>query len=412
MRPRSRMRLVINLSIWTLLLIVIIVAVSPARDALINHFRSSAPPPEATIAPGDNLFFIQAIPQGNIYIDGHVLAHPPTVEGKPLRLSEGRHQILWKADPFEPLSCVITIPSSIGNGQCNYESPTSYANGDARLITFEPTLADLSPAQKNALIAHIQTLLQTLTSTSIVEPGEQYIGTSAADVPAVLTATRTLKATLSFHLDTNPASSNSCTTGFGDDCSLDGQSCLQLCNTVATNTDPLYGTLTTGNNVNLLALFYSLWTYTTLDGHFVAQNQADALPVLANTDHSLFVHVTWNKNGWHVNLITENNVFFETPGNAHPACASLNNIIHAETYQSVPEAGSVSWKLFAGTDPAVGCLGVVTPDGSQQPTAYCLYRFGVLLAANDAAHRYFPVLPLADASEQGIASAIARQFSQ
>jgi len=35
--------------------------------------------------------------------------------------------------------------------------------------------------------------------------------------------------------------------------------------------------------------------------------------------------------------------------------------------------------------------------------AYCLYRFGVLLAANDEAHRLWPYLPVADAYEQGIA---------
>ncbi len=409
MKPQRNMRLVINLSLWVLLLIVIIVAVSPARDALINHFFSSAPPPAATVTPGDNLFFIQAIPQGTIYIDGHLLAHPPAVGGKPLRLSPGRHQILWKADPFEPLSCVVSIPSSVSNGQCNDESPTAYENGNARLITFAPTLADLSPPQKTALIQHIQALLTTMTSTTTIEPGEYYIATSVAGVPVVLTATRMLKAALSFHLDTNLASSNSCAMGFGDDCSLDGQNCLQLCNTTATNADPVYGTTTTGNNIDVLALFYPLWIYTTGNGQVVAQNQPDALPALANTDHSLFVHVTWDRNGWHVSLITQNNVFFETPGNAHPACASANNIIHSSGYQSVPEVGDVSWKLFAGTDPAAGCLGVVTPDDPQQSVAYCLYRFGVLLAANNAAHRYFPDLPLADAYEQGIAATIARQ---
>ncbi len=410
MKPQRNMRFVFNLSIWVLLLIVIIVAVSPARDALINHFFGSAPPPAATVTPGDNLFFIQALPQGTIYIDGHLLAHPPAVGGKPLRLSPGRHQILWKADPFEPLSCVVSIPSSVSSGQCNDESPTAYENGNARLITFAPTLVDLFPPQKTALIQHIQEVLTTMTSTTTVEPGEHYIATSVAGVPAVLTATRLLKATLSFHLDTNLASSNSCATGFGDDCSLNGQNCLQLCNTPDTN--QVNGITTTGNNINLLALFYPLWTYTTLDGQIVAQNQPDALPVQANTDHSLFVHVLWDSKEWDVNLITENNVFFGTAGNAHPACASVNNIIQSGNYQTVPEAGNVSWKLFAGTDPAAGCLGVVIPDDSQQSVAYCLYRFGVLLAANDAAHRYFPDLPLADAYEQGIAAAIARQFAQ
>lgn len=40
------------------------------------------------------------------------------------------------------------------------------------------------------------------------------------------------------------------------------------------------------------------------------------------------------------------------------------------------------------------------------PPAYYLYRFGVLLAANDLAHRYFPSLPIADTYEQTSAQQI------
>jgi hypothetical protein len=43
------------------------------------------------------------------------------------------------------------------------------------------------------------------------------------------------------------------------------------------------------------------------------------------------------------------------------------------------------------------------------PTANVLYRFGVLYAANDAAHRLLPSLPLVDAHDQQIASQIATQ---
>ncbi len=39
--------------------------------------------------------------------------------------------------------------------------------------------------------------------------------------------------------------------------------------------------------------------------------------------------------------------------------------------------------------------------------AYCLHRFGVLLAANDLAHRLWPYLPLADANEQHLAQQMA-----
>jgi hypothetical protein len=36
-----------------------------------------------------------------------------------------------------------------------------------------------------------------------------------------------------------------------------------------------------------------------------------------------------------------------------------------------------------------------------------LHRFGIILAANDAAHRYLPFLPLADTYEQKLAQQLA-----
>jgi hypothetical protein len=35
--------------------------------------------------------------------------------------------------------------------------------------------------------------------------------------------------------------------------------------------------------------------------------------------------------------------------------------------------------------------------------AYCLHRFGVLLAANDVAHHQWPYLPVANAREKQLA---------
>ena len=45
-----------------------------------------------------------------------------------------------------------------------------------------------------------------------------------------------------------------------------------------------------------------------------------------------------------------------------------------------------------------------TPPG----LAYCLLRFGVLLAVNDAAHHFWPNLPVADAYEQSLAQQLAQ----
>lgn len=404
---RKKGRFFVNIGIWVLVFVIIIVVLSPARDAILNHFFHQTSATTPTVTPGDNLFFIQAIPSGSVYLDGHLLIQPPTPGGKPLSLSYGRHQILWKAAPFNPLSCIVSVPSSLTAGQCNYESPVPYAGANARLITFDPTLTDLSAAQRTVLIQHIQVVLTSLQSTAIVQPGEQYASTSPAGLLSTLTANQPLKATLSFHLDTNPASTKPCLNGSGDDCALEGQSCLQFCNAPMLNQG---AASTTGVDLDMLALFYPTWTYTTASGQIVAQHQPDTTATNVGTDHSILLHITWDHSGWHISRITAENAFFETPGNADPACASINNSIHiTPAYQYTAAIGNVSWQLFAGTNRAAGCLGIVTPDNSQQPPAYCLYRFGILLAANAAAHRYFPMLPVADASEQAIAQQIANE---
>jgi hypothetical protein len=55
---------------------------------------------------------------------------------------------------------------------------------------------------------------------------------------------------------------------------------------------------------------------------------------------------------------------------------------------------------------------VETPQQNTQftpafPAIFLLHRFGVILAANDAAHHYFPFLPLASIYEQKLAQQLA-----
>lgn len=71
----------------------------------------------------------------------------------------------------------------------------------------------------------------------------------------------------------------------------------------------------------------------------------------------------------------------------------------------------------SGPVPAAGCLVAVTlqvdpatpsSSSSSPPVAFYLYRFGVMLAANDQAHHMSPDLPLADIYERKL----AQQLSQ
>ncbi len=422
---RKRRRIFV-LSLWILLLVVIIGAVTPVRDIVLTHFFPSARTSSTPIPSGDNLFYIQAIPKGSIFIDERQITHLPVIgKDHPLQLSPGKHQIRWEAAPFKPLSCIVSVPSSLANDQCPYESVTPLTPAEnVRLVTFDPSIANLPTAQRTALVHQIQLALNTLQSTTIVQPGESYLSTSPSGLPSMVTATQQLQAALSFHLDTDPTTNRSCEE-YNETCtSPGGQNCVLLCvlpdttfvpNSPSSHPQPL-ATLTW----EIVGLFYPTWTYTTTGGQVVAMNQPDALPDrVVGEDHSVLAHTTWDRTGWHAVIITPNSDWHATStadgsptnfGFADPACGSLNDLINGTTtYLITQRDGTVTWKLKAGTDHADGCVGVVTPDAANLPVAYCLYRFGVLLAANAAAHRYFPTLSVADANEQTVAQQIANE---
>jgi hypothetical protein len=427
-RPqRNRARLGFTIFIWLLLIAVVVAIFSPLRDVALNHIFPASITPTATVIAGDNQFYIQASPQANITIDGRPVTQLPAVgTGTPIQLSRGQHKIVWQAEPFAPLTCIVSVPP-LASEPCNYESPGT--NPDApgtRVISFNASITNLSNAQQMALKQAIQTTLNTLQSTDTLQAGEQYVYAQPNSVPIVKTATQPLNATLSLHLDTNPNSSNPCTPN-GDFCTLSGQNCLLIC---------ADGGTTSPNGVftrNIIALYYPTWTYTTQSGQAVAQNQPDTNYTTVGMDHSIDVGATWNGTAWHVSLPSYNNILFSSssttpPGTTPPACASIHNYINSTTnygtgsspFSSTQGSNTkaVNWGFTVGTNEAQGCLGVVvpspntaqTPTDFKQPPAYFLYRFGVLLAANPLAHSEFPSISMADAYEQSIAQGIAAKL--
>ncbi len=209
--PNTRRRIFIIACIL-LVLIIIGVGVSPLRTLLFSRISGAAPMPTATMIPGDNLFYVQETLPGTVTIDGHMVTNvlrqdilPPinTTLFPPLRLAVGEHHVVWQRDPFQPLACTVYVPSFALSQPCPYETSIALQTGsNAWLISFIPTLSNLSPAQQEKLHYAIQTTLDALTSSDTVQPGEQYLRTNAAGSATQVTATQPLKATLSFHIDT------------------------------------------------------------------------------------------------------------------------------------------------------------------------------------------------------------------
>jgi hypothetical protein len=167
---------------------------------------------------------------------------------------------------------------------------------------------------------------------------------------------------------------------------------------------------------------HSLWDFATSNGQVIAQDQPDAPPGTNNIQpaHPTLLQITWAKGNWHVVLP----IFPHTGinSNSYLTCVSADEFVSSLPSPRLDSTqvtnANVSWNSAAGSVLADGCVelaqlgtnesGTPFPSSSpQSPTAYCLYRFGVLLAANDLAHRWWPQLPLADAYERSMAQQLA-----
>jgi hypothetical protein len=148
-----------------------------------------------------------------------------------------------------------------------------------------------------------------------------------------------------------------------------------------------------------------------LDGHVVEQNQPDS-----PHEHLIELQITWDGKNWQVRVPVST---LETPVVGNPICESAQEEIGMNGYfgatgGNVEEA--VNWQQFVSkANLAAGCLAVGMPQQSTSdqphlPMAYLLYRFGVVVAGNDAAYRYWASQALADAYEQHLIQQLAAQL--
>lgn len=180
--PNTRRRIFIIVCIL-LVLVIIGVGVSPLRTMIFSPSVGVAPTP--TAIPGDNLFYVQETLPGAVTVDGHIVTNVlrqdilPPINTKlfpPLQLSVGEHHVVWQHAPFQPLACIVYVPSFALSQPCPYETSIALQTGsNAWLISFIPTLSDLSAAQQAKLDHAIQHTLDALTSSDTVQPGEQYL---------------------------------------------------------------------------------------------------------------------------------------------------------------------------------------------------------------------------------------------
>lgn len=429
--PRRRnMQLTITIGIVILTVILILATTAPVRELVRGAFIHPAPTPTPTLFPGVDLFYIQGTPSwGHLSIDGHPIARLPRISiDPPFRLSRGQHVLVWSAEPFQTQSCTATIPVRVTD-TCRYNETEQLSSElSAWLITFSVSLATLPNEQRTALIQAAQAALDAQPLTNTVQPGELYAlppqnpacKLARGELQCYATAKQALKATLSLRLDTDAISNESC-IGTESSCTFLNQKCHLFC-TGSVFASP------TSQEWNVLAPVRSLWKFATLDGRILVRNVpdnsfGDSITGQMNDEALVQLGITWENLEWHVavpsNAGVQNTVFVPFIANRqntvflNPTCGSTQDGVGLlEPPADANGPVYLQWQFASGTLPAAGCLAVGTPHQSAgitpTPThspplvAYCLHRFGVLLAANNVAYRSWP-LPQADAYEQQLA---------
>ena len=408
----------------TTMIALLLLSVFLGSSASMRSFITGLLHPTLTpLPPGESdFFYVQGNPSwGQLFIDGRRVTHLPLVGEPPLRLQRGVHVLRWQASPFEPVSCTISVPG-YSVDTCLTRAVPVNAKVSAWLITFNVSLTNLPDRQRVLLTHSVQATLDAMRSTDTVRPGELYAVTrSRACKPSLqviycfASAQEPLRATLSLTLDTQVSHNARCISGgLSNSCLFQQQDCRLFCSFPAQlfHTPPVFST-----GWNVFVVVRSSWTYALQDRRVVARDQPDNfLASSQENEYFIAMRIRWNGAIWHVT--PEQLQFLSSP-----TCTEVENEVDMSNFLgNVALPFPLTWNFAAPTTQAAGCLAVASatqqtnttplPSNYPLPGAYCLQRFGVLLAANATAHRYWPYLPLADSYEQNLAHQLAIQLAE
>lgn len=386
------------------LAVVLVLAGNPqVRGTVRASLTPPTPPtptPTETLALGaDTLAFEYTVPWGTLLVDGKTVTIPP---GAQVILPRGRHNVVYRAAPFAPVSCVLSVPASPRLDTCPLNAAANINPASQARTLNIGDIPDRLPAPQLASLQQLaaSTLAPATTGISI-QPGDHY-----ADA-----AGRVQTATTRFTADQVLALAGS--NGFGMKLPGEG-TCYTICLNVTT-IGPTGTATVPSAGWNLSVQFGVAWRYTAPDGTVLANNVAPApagYPMLA---YFMPFSVTWDAShqAWH---LADPREAAYTPGTA-PSCAFVEPSFFANEMAFTNTGGGGPARNILPSPHSFdeGCALAVrtTPGSANTPfmkgDALFLYRCGALLAVNNAARRMAPKLPLASAHEVALANDWAQQ---
>lgn len=422
--PHRRWQLALTAALVILTVLVILATTAPARKLVVGVFIRPTPGPTPTLVPGVDLFYVQGSPSwGQLSLDGHLVAHLPVIQSEPpLRLSRGHHVLAWQAEPFLTQRCTVSVPPRYGDSCLLHETVDLGADLFAWVIRFAVSLDLLPDEQRVALVQVAQAALDAQHLTDTVRPGELYVlapqdpacKSAPGEPMCYAVAKQPLKATLRWQLDTDAGLGEPCASPeTGSGCIIQGQNCHLFCTSSTAASSA-------GREWDVAAPVRVMWAFATFDGrvleHKVPDNSLSDFAIGAAVDEALMpLRFTWDGLAWHA----APDIDVHSSGYSNPVCSAAQ--FEVQSLEPPADASGepvyLQWQFVSSPVLAAGCLAEGTPQSPEEITptpthtppfiAYCLHRFGVLLAVNDAAQRAWPYLPRADAYEQGLARQLA-----
>ena len=398
-RPPSRRKRLAQIS---LVLVVAVVALVAFHGVLFPHHPLSQPTPAlhlpGTISPA--LLIQSDVTYGTVTINGHKQSvSPPLVTA----LQGQTYDLTLTAPPFRPVSCHVisppppasgALPAISQQGHCRVARHGSTANlpiihlhdifaYPSLIIEIDVTAADLSPEQQRQVMTLLTTPALTTQQEISVPPGE-FIATNVTP-DGTITSTRTseplearafLAPSTSFFPQETFCRAITCPVGLSPDMSS---------STSAFPTSPLWAV---GVPMGLS------WQFTRASGDMAAEVSFPAGSLIE-------VFLSYDaKQGWQMAQQTL------VPGYGSIADQLPTTFCSEGSYLLYLQLGQParSYPNILNDQVIVGCAMSLEQIDSNQPQnttdlGHFVWRFGVLLAADDKAHALAPDLPMASSEE-------------
>ena len=388
-----------------LLAVALVVLVDPAlRSAFLVALRPT-PAPTATLPANANLTLLESgAPWGVYSLDGAVAA-PLVQPGSRLssvwiRLTPGRHTLRVTQAPFPSLTCSLSLPAARGD-TCPIVSATTLRGSyfgnqsspppNSRVIDLGARFDRLAQSDADALVAAMRAVLSLPVTPVTIQTGDHYL----RDDGSVAVASEPLQITLQPELMLPDRSFPS-----------DDARCQSFCDTLT-----YYDRSSiTGGLWSLTVAQRGTWRAATAAGQVIA-GHAPLWPSAAPygtlspdaSQLSAAFDIQWD-GSWRI--LSQSAFSF---GDLSPAILQVAIQMTTALLSASPGVATSTMHIYEGRGLDVGQGWVIslTPSDPSDTTRLNLYyHFGMLLAANDAARRAFPALPVASTNERALARAI------